>query len=215
MTKEELVALGLSAEQADKVLTSHKQAIDGAYIPKHRFDEVNTQMQAYKDQVKERDTQIKDLKKFEGTAQELQTKITELETQNTTANAEYQKALAAERKRNAIKMELLQDAEGRPHDADMVLGLFNLDTIAYDETNGKITSGFKEQKENLKKEKAFLFAQTQPPQPGKPKGFAPAGQPPIDGDGGADKGDPSTGYGKSLAQTRLAMMGVKPVGNDK
>ena len=40
MTKEQLLEMGLSEEQADKVLAAHKEELKG-YIPKARFDEVN------------------------------------------------------------------------------------------------------------------------------------------------------------------------------
>lgn len=212
MNKEELIAMGLSAEVADKVLASHRQAVDGNYIPRHRFDEVNTDAKSLRDQIKERDKQIADLKKFEGTNVELSDKIKVLEEANKNATTEYQSKLATERKRNAIKMELLQDADGKPHDADMVMGLFNLDQVLVEEATGKITGGFKEQRDNLRKEKAFLFNQTTNPAAPKPNGFTPVGKPPVDGDGSGAASDPSISFGKGLAAVKLGMMGVAPTG---
>ena len=66
MTLESLMAEGLSQEQATKVLNAHKAAVSGAYVPKSRFDEVNTQLSNANAQVSERDAQIAGLKKFEG-----------------------------------------------------------------------------------------------------------------------------------------------------
>lgn len=219
MTKEQLLALGLSEEQADKALKLHKETIDGSYVPKHRFDEVNGELTQSKESVKERDTQIKELKKFEGDSKALQDKITELETANSDKDKEYQSNLALERKKNAIRLSLLEDENGKPHDAEMVMGLFNLEQVLIDEATGKITSGYKEQNEALRKEKAFLFGEKQPVGGGDDKnknpGWKPQGQTPPDGNGGQGGIDPSISYGKSLAQIKLGMMGIKPAGAEE
>jgi hypothetical protein len=44
MNKEKLIEMGLTEEQATKVM----QSLDGAFIPKHRFDEVNNDAKAAK-----------------------------------------------------------------------------------------------------------------------------------------------------------------------
>lgn len=212
MTKEQLLAAGFTEEQATNILKLHKEAIDGQYVAKHRFDEVNGELKAVKEQVAERDKQITDLKKFEGDTKALQEKITALEADNAAKDKEYQSKLNQERKMNAVKLALLEDESGKPHDADMVMGLFNLEQVTIDETTGKITGGFKEQYENIRKEKAFLFETKEEPGTDKKSGWKPAGDPPADGDKGGKGGDPSVSYGKSLAQIKLGMMGVKPTG---
>lgn len=209
MDKEALKQLGLSEEQITSILDLHTQTLDGKFIPKHRFDEVNTEVKSLKTQLTERDTQIADLKKFEGTAEELKKQVENLQTENQTKTAEYEQELAMERKKNAVKLALLEDAEGRPHDADMVLGLFNLDEIEVDAETGKITSGYDDQNKRIREEKVFLF--TTDPQPAPTPGgvgWKPKGNPPADGDNGGGKGDTSTSYGKSLAKQRLAMAGI-------
>ena len=212
MTKEQLLAAGFTEEQAINILKLYKEAIDGQYVAKHRFDEVNGELKTAKEQVMERDNQITDLKKFEGDTKALQEKITVLETDNATKDKEYQSKLNQERKMNAVKLALLEEESGKPHDADMVMGLFNLEQVTIDETTGKITGGFKEQHENIRKEKAFLFGTKEEPGTDKKPGWKPAGDPPADGDKGGSGGDPSISYGKSLAQIKLGMMGVKPTG---
>ena len=217
MTREQLLALGFTEEQVTNILKVHKETIDGNYVPKHRFDEVNGELTQSKEQVKERDTQIKELKKFEGDSKALQDKITELETANSDKDKEYQSNLALERKKNAIKLALLEDENGKPYDVDMVMGLFNLEQVVIDEATGKISSGFKEQNEAIRKEKAFLFSPKEDTNKGgdsKPAGWKPAGTPPADGDKGGGGADPSISFGKSLAQIKLGMMGIKPAGAD-
>ncbi len=214
MTKEQLLAAGLSEAQTANVLKLHKEALDGNYIPKHRFDEVSTELKTTKEQITERDKQIDGLKKFEGDSKALSDKIKEMETSNATKDAEYKKSLAQERKQNSIKLTLLEDENGKPHDVNMVMSLFKLDQIVVDETTGKPTSGFKEQYDSIRKEKAFLFAAKEEAKPGTP-GWKPAGNPPPDGNpdkGKDDKPDViASAYGKSLAASRLQQMGIKPV----
>jgi len=211
MTKEQLLEAGFTEEQATNILKLHKEAIDSNYIPIHRFNEVNNELKTTRASLADRDKQIEGLKKFEGTAAELQAKVKELEDANKAADAKYKQELAAERKRNAVKLSLLDDAEGKPHDVEMVMSLFDLDAIEVDES-GKITKGFKEQCEAIRKDKAFLFASKT--EPGKPAGWKPAGTPPVDGDKGGQSTDPSVSFGKSLAQIKLGMMGVQPASSE-
>lgn len=219
MKKEQLLALGFTEEQVTNILKLYKEAIDGNYVAKHRFDEVNGELKTAKEQVTERDKQIAELKKFEGDSIALQEKITALENDNAAKDKEYKANLALERKKNAIKLALLEDENGKPHDVDMVMGLFNLEQVVIDEETGKITAGYKEQNEALRKEKAFLFGEKQPAGGSEDKnknpGWKPQGQTPPDGNGGQGGTDPSISYGKRLAQLKLGMMGVQPVGAEE
>ena len=212
MTREQLLALGFTEEQVTNILKAHREAIDGNYVAKHRFDEVNGELKTSKEQLADRDKQIKELKKFEGDNKALQDKIETLETENKEKDKLHQENFALERKKNAIKLALLEDENGKPHDADMVMGLFNLEQVIIDETTGKITGGFKEQHENIRKEKAFLFGTKEEPGTDKKPGWKLAGTPPADGDKGGGGADPSISFGKSLAQIKLGMMGIKPAG---
>lgn len=207
MNKEKLVAAGLSEDQITSVLGVHEEAINGNYVPKHRFDEVNGELKTVKEQVTDRDEQIANLKKFEGNSEELSKKIEDLEKINKDNDEKYSSTLAGERKCAAIKFALLEDDTSKPFDANMVMSLFDLDTIEMDET-GKISKGFKEQVETIRKDKSFLF--NVKAEPGKPAGWKPTGTPPPDGEKGGTGTDPSVSFGKSLAQVKLGMLGVKP-----
>lgn len=208
MTKQQLLDMGLSEEQATKVLAAHKTTIDGEYIPKFRLDEVTTAKTQLEKDLKDRDKQLKDLSAFEGDNKALKEQVEKLEAENKVKDKAYNETIALERKKTALKLDLIADADGRPHDVDMVMGLFDLAKINIDETTGKITSGYKEQNEALRKEKSFLYA---PKQDGKPPvvGFKPAGTPPADGSQ-TPPADESVSYGKSLASQRLGMMGITP-----
>lgn len=216
MKKEQLIALGLTPEQADGVLKVHKETLDGSYIPKHRFDEVAGELKTTKEALNDRDTQIGNLKKFEGDTNALKEQLKSLQEANVQKDKEHQAALATERRRNAVKLTLINDEDGKPHDPDMLLGLLDIESIKLDDS-GKVTSGLKEQLDGLRKDKAFLFAaKTQTPPAGGPQQppFIPKGATPLDGMQTPPAGDPAVNYGLSLAQAKLGMMGVQPATND-
>lgn len=210
LTKEQLMAAGASEEVANKILEANKSVMEG-FVPKHRFDEVSNELKEVKGQVKDRDTQIGELKKFEGTATQLQEKITALETANTEKENNFKEQLLGEAKKNAVKVALLADEVSRPHDADMVMGLFDMSKITLDEA-GKITSGFKEQGDKIKTEKSFLFNAVKANDTNPFSGFKPVGTPPGDGNPPSPKTkeEQTVGFGMALAQSRLSMMGISP-----
>ena len=150
--KEKLVGLGLTEELAQKVVDNFGTVIDGAYVTKERFNEVNNELSTTKKTLSDRDKQIADLKNDENSNEELKKKISELEESNKQAAKEAEKALAAERKSNAIRLELM----GKVHNTDITMSQLKLDEIVMDE-NGKVKSGLKEQLASLKKTDSYLF----------------------------------------------------------
>jgi flagellar biosynthesis GTPase FlhF len=80
MTKEQLKEWGLTDEQVNNVW----KGLDGSFVTKSRFDEVNTELKQSKDALKERDAQLETLKKSTGDVEALTAKITELQTANKT-----------------------------------------------------------------------------------------------------------------------------------
>ena len=102
MTKETLLEMGLTEEQAKKVLDS----LNGNFIPKSRFNEVNTELKAAKDTIKERDEQLETLKKTVGDVEALKSKITELQTANESQKQAHETELRNMRKNNAVEMAL-------------------------------------------------------------------------------------------------------------
>ena len=76
MKKEDLLAMGLTEEQADKVMDS----LNGDFVTKSRFNEVNTELKAARTALSERDKQLEELKKVDAAA--LQAQITALKISN-------------------------------------------------------------------------------------------------------------------------------------
>lgn len=78
LNTESLLALGLTDAQAAQVMES----LNGAFVPKARFNEINTQLSAAKASLKERDGQLEALRKSSGDAEDLRRQITQLQADN-------------------------------------------------------------------------------------------------------------------------------------
>lgn len=162
MNIEELLKqLGIQADQMETATSHVKSFLDGAYIPKSRFNEVNEKNKDLTAQIADRDKQLTTLKKDAGDNEQLKAQIEGLQKTNKeqkeAADARY-KSLQMD---SAIKLALGDSAQ----DLDIVSGLIKRDAIVLGE-DGKV-SGLKEQVEALMKEKPFLFKQkkTNPYQP--------------------------------------------------
>ena len=78
MTKEQLIALGLTEEQANKAIELHTTALQG-YVAKGTYDVLKAEadnLKATNDSMK---AEVDKLKKFEGTNAELAAKIEKLQ----------------------------------------------------------------------------------------------------------------------------------------
>lgn len=101
MKKEDLIKLGLTEEQADKVLEANSEQLKG-FIPKHRFDEVNNTKKELENQISDRDKQLEELKKSNKDNEELQNTIKQLQEDNKTAQEEYHTNLSKIKLDNAV-----------------------------------------------------------------------------------------------------------------
>ena len=180
--KEKLVKLGLSDELAQKVLDNFGDIVDGVYVTKERFNEVNKEKKTLEDTVTERDKQLEDLKKNNESNEDLKKTIQDLQQANKDAKAEADKQLAAERKSNAIKLELM----GKVHNPEVVMNMLKLDDIIMEDGTGKVKSGLKEALASLKKTDSYLFVPEDDGSKGNNQGGANAyvkGATPKDGEG--------------------------------
>lgn len=163
MKKEDLIAIGLTEEQAKKVMDS----LDGNFVTKTRFNEVNEENKTLKQSVADRDKQLEDLKKSSGDNAELKKQIETLQQQN----AEQQKAHEAELKQlkldNAIDTALT--AAGAIN-VKAVKPFIDTTKIKLGE-DGKLT-GLDEQLKEVHKTEGYLFAEKQQKQQTF-KGFQP------------------------------------------
>lgn len=168
MTKEILMKMGLTEEQATKVLEAHTTAINGKYIPKERFDEINTKKQQLETSVAERDKQLEDLKKSTGDVEALKTQIQTLQNDNKTKEEAYKIELSNLKKNNALELALT-GAKVKNNKAIKAL----LDGEKIKLKDDGTLEGLSEQLEAIKKSDAYLFEETQTKTP-IPKGYVPA-----------------------------------------
>lgn len=158
MKKEEVIALGIDAELAQKVADASAEELKG-YVPKARFDEVNEAKKKAEEMLGERDGQLDKLKKSAGDNEDLKNQIAELQKTNA-ATIKQHEAEMKQLRRNGIDTQLIMAAGAK--NAKTVAALFdalddNLDDDAYRAARQK-------QVDNIKKDNDYLFtAPTQPP----------------------------------------------------
>lgn len=102
MTKEKLLEWGLTEEQAAKVM----EGLNGSFVTKARFNEVNTELTAAKNTIKERDTQLETLKKASGDTKALQDQITQLQADNKKKDDDHAAELKKLKISNAVELAL-------------------------------------------------------------------------------------------------------------
>src|SRR5690625_4480499 len=91
MKREFLEELKLEKETIDSIMKEHGKTLNEIKEKAEKADELKTQIEDYKQQISERDTQLEELKKVD--AEGLQAKIDELQQQNETTKTEYEEKL--------------------------------------------------------------------------------------------------------------------------
>lgn len=145
MTKEQLMALGMTEEQADKVITGYKEM-----IPKSRFDEVNNAKKQLETDIADRDAQLVMLGETVGVSEELKNRIATLQKDNQEAADKHAAEMKELTMNNAIKLALA----GKVHDEGMAAGQFDREKLVID---GEKIIGLDDQLASLKESKPFLF----------------------------------------------------------
>lgn len=154
MTLQELLAkIGIAKENMESAEKEFKAFLDGSYVPKSRFNEVNEEKKTLQTTIADRDKQLETLKKNSGDAEDLKKQIEQLQADNKKAKDEAEAKLKDLQFANAIKLAIVEKAQ----DVDIVSGLFDKTKLILGE-DGKVT-GLEEQLKALEKEKPFLFKQ--------------------------------------------------------
>lgn len=162
MNKEDLIAMGLTEEQAKKVMDS----LDGNYVTKTRFNEVNEENKTLKKSVSDRDKQLEDLKKSSGNNEELKKQIETLQQENANQKKAHEAEMTQLRLDNAIDAALT--AAGAKN-IKAVRALLDTSKVKVGE-DGKLT-GFDDLLSAVQKSDSYLFAEKQQKQ--NFKGFQP------------------------------------------
>lgn len=194
MDKEKLKAIGIDENKAAEVLkmwtedeVKRGEAVKAAELEREQL----------KESVKSYEAQLASLKEGNGDAEALKAQIAKLEADNKAKAGEYEKRLEGQRVQAAVKLAMLE-REHRPHDAEIVANLIDMDKIEIDES-GNIKRGLEKQLEALEEKRPFLFDQGKKAPTGA-KPFAPNPQNKTE----EKKADEKKSIGKELAQRAVA-----------
>lgn len=156
MNKEELLKLGLSEEQTEKVLSVNAEQLKG-FIPKSRFDEVNNTKKQLEKDLKDRDVQLENLKNSSGDVETMKQTIENLQRDNKAAKDNFEAELAKFKLESAIDTTLLGS---NAINTRAVKALLDMDKIKLD---GDVLIGINEQIEALKnaEDSKMLFKATE------------------------------------------------------
>jgi myosin heavy subunit len=162
MNKEKLIEMGLSEELATKVMGE----LDGNFVPKTRFNEVNEENKTLKTAAKEHEKQLETLKAAAGDNENLKEQIATLQQQNKDQQKAHETELKQLKFDNALESALV--AAGAKS-TKAVKAMLNVDNVKLND-DGKF-SGLDEQLTALKTSDAYMFAEQQTNQTFK--GFQP------------------------------------------
>jgi len=175
MKKEDLLVLGLSEEQAKKVLVAVED-----YVPKTRLTEAEQERDGLKATVAERDKQLDELKASSGDSAALRRQIGVLQKQNVEQQRAHEAELARLRLDNAIDAAVI--AAGA-RNAKAVKALLDTSVMKLGE-DGKV-SGLEDALKAVQKSDAYLFREREPA-PAQFRGFQPGASGGVKPGAGAD-----------------------------
>jgi len=177
MNRDFLKELGLTDEQADKVVAKHGETIQSV---NSKLANAESQVESLNSQVKDRDTQIATLSNQAGNSDKMKKQIEDLQSTIKTNDKQAAQNLLKVKQDNAVQ-NYLKDAGAR--DVKAILPFIDPDTIKYDDGKSELI-GLSEQVEKIKGDHDYLFqADPEPAKPGiniTPKGNpngAPAAKP--------------------------------------
>ena len=158
MNKEDLLKLGLTEEQAEKVLSVNTEQLKG-FIPKARFDEVNNAKKQAEKDLSERDKQLETLKNSTGDVETLKNTIKQLQDENKASKEQYEANISKIKLDNAIDNAL---GNAKAKNSRAVKALLDMEKIKFE---NEALSGLDEQLKALKEaeDSKFLFEEIKEP----------------------------------------------------
>ncbi|OEH53129.1 hypothetical protein AQ616_17775 [Oceanobacillus sp. E9] len=155
MKRDFLKELGLEDEAIDKIMAEHGKSVNDMKEKAEKADTLESQVNDYKQQIADRDTQLKDLGEKAKGNEDLTAEIDRLKEENETTKSELEQKL--EQQAFDHKLEnTLKDANVKNPTA--VKALLNLDEIKLD---GDKLRGLDTQLEGLKESDDYLFQSEQ------------------------------------------------------
>lgn len=161
MKKEDLIALGLTEEQAKSVMAAHGKTVT---VLNSQVSALQASEEELKTQNAKHTKDLEELQKNSGKNETLAQQIKDLQEENEANALKYQESLVAVQRDSALNNLL---SESKVKNAKAVSALLDPDKIIF--KDGEL-SGVKEQIEALKQSDAYLFDLGT-----KQKGYEPAG----------------------------------------
>lgn len=189
MTKEELLALGITEEIAQNIVDNYA----ASYVEKSVLEAEQSKVTDLTQQLTDRDTQLTELQNQAAGNTDLQAQITALQEQNANEKASYEQTLKQKDYDYALS-NALRDAKAKNPKA--VQALLNTEAITLD---GDKLIGLSEQLETLKKSDDYLFV---------PDGLK-GGTPPL-GSGGQSQTLTKAEFAKKSYETRMDLISKNP-----
>lgn len=112
--------MGLTEEQANKVM----EGLNGSFVTKTRFNEVNEELKTAKATITERDGQLETLKKSGADAATLQGQIAQLQADNAQKDKDHAAEIKKIKVDNAVKEALIQAGAINPATVTPLLAAF-------------------------------------------------------------------------------------------
>lgn len=161
MKKKDLLELGLTEEQIEKVLNW----VDSEFIPQSKYATLEESLKALKDQLNVRDDQLKQLQKDSKASFELKEMIQNLQDQNHQMKEEYESKINELNLNSTIELEVLKSGALLPKAVFSYLDRSKL----FLDANGAV-QGLAEQLDQLKQgDTSILFKSSTPVK----EGFVP------------------------------------------
>ena len=171
MNREELKELGLSDEQDNSVMKSYGKSTNEIKEKAEQADVLQSQIDDYKEQIKERDEQLHELGEKAKGNEELTAQINELKEANETTKTEYEGKLQEQAFSHKLDNTL---SSANVQNTKAVKALLDMDSIKLD---GDSLLGLDDQLTALKESDGYLFKTEEPPSndpkitvPGNPNG---------------------------------------------
>lgn len=127
---------------------------DGSYVPRHKLADKDQEAKDLKGQLKDRDTQLEDLKPKAAGNADLLLQIDKLKNDNQKTQQEYDQKLAATTLNSAIELAI---HKAGAKNVKAVRALLNAENI---KLNGDILIGLEDQVKTLRESDAYLFGET-------------------------------------------------------